>query len=295
MSYKLLVSIDVKRNNISKKLIDSGVLEFSNKELIFIKSKNGSGKSLFLKKLISSNTDIKLDQLRFYSLFSKKNKTSGVNSEISFSLDGSQLSALEIAKMTSYMQQDFPDFLKHFTVLDFVLDKMNGALTHDKVLRLKTNPLFVKNLEKILKYFFYNEEFDYQKFNLNTRLSRMSGGELQALSLIATIVRGIFTKILILDEPFNNLGYQEKRKASDLITYLWDQKREIVIFLVSHCNILNTSYFSKKRIIKIGEESLRFEEIEPESDSCIGEPKNGYYDFENFIKHGIDLGDDSYA
>jgi ABC-type nitrate/sulfonate/bicarbonate transport system ATPase subunit len=77
----------------------------------------------------------------------------------------------------------------------------------------------------------------------------MSGGELQALSLIATIVRGIFTKILILDEPFNNLGYQEKRKASDLITYLWDQKREIVIFLVSHCNILNTSYFSKKRII----------------------------------------------
>jgi energy-coupling factor transporter ATP-binding protein EcfA2 len=122
----------------------------------------------------------------------------------------------------------------------------------------------------------------------------MSGGELQVVSIMASIVRAIFTRILILDEPFNNLGDKEKRKSSDLITYLWDQKDELVIILISHCNILDLTYFKNLKVLKIDDVALKFKETTSEEYSCIGKASNGYYNKEDLLFNKINLKEKSY-
>lgn len=63
------------------------------------------------------------------------------------------------------------------------------------------------------------------------KIEKLSGGQRQAVA----IARALFwnAKLLILDEPTNNLGVVEQRKVLDLIQRL-RAKKEVAIILISH-------------------------------------------------------------
>jgi ABC-type multidrug transport system ATPase subunit len=296
MTYNIIASIEISINNIKKVLLNEAKLNLNKKELVFLRSKNGSGKTTFVKSLVGFQATPEFKKKTFLNLLSKKSvDVNKVSSRISFKYEKEERNSMWIAKNTSYMSQDFPYFMKNLTILDFILDKIEGSVDEAKLASLKKNKEFILNIENLLNYFFYNKDFNFRKFNLNSKILKMSGGELQVISLVATIVRGIFAKILILDEPFNNLGDKEKRKASDLITNLWDQKDELLIIVVSHCNILDINYFYNRKILEISEATLDFEETKSDSFSCIGQPSNGYYNKDELFFNNINLKEKTYA
>jgi ABC-type cobalamin/Fe3+-siderophores transport system ATPase subunit len=295
MSYKITSSIEVSVNNINKTLLQNAELEIKSKELVYLRSKNGSGKSTFVKALVGYQSEQAKKGSSLISLLKKNMRTSNrVISKINFLYNDELQTNLWVAKNTSYMSQDFPYFMKNLTILDYVFDKLEGSVTEEQFNNLRNNEIFISNIENLLRYFFYNKDFNYTKFSKNSKILKMSGGELQVISIMASIVRAIFTRILILDEPFNNLGDKEKRKSSDLITYLWDQKDELVIILISHCNILDLTYFKNLKVLKIDDVALKFKETASEEYSCIGKASNGYYNKEDLLFNKINLKEKSY-
>jgi len=295
MSYKITSSIEVSVNNINKTLLQNAELEIKSKELVYLRSKNGSGKSTFVKALVGYQSEQAKKGSSLISLLKKNMRTSNrVISKINFLYNDELQTNLWVAKNTSYMSQDFPYFMKNLTILDYVFDKLEGSVTEEQFNNLRNNEIFISNIENLLRYFFYNKDFNYTKFSKNSKILKMSGGELQVVSIMASIVRAIFTRILILDEPFNNLGDKEKRKSSDLITYLWDQKDELVIILISHCNILDLTYFKNLKVLKIDDVALKFKETNSEEYSCIGKASNGYYNKEDLLFNKINLKEKSY-
>jgi ABC-type cobalamin/Fe3+-siderophores transport system ATPase subunit len=295
MSYKITSSIEVSVNNINKTLLQNAELEIKSKELVYLRSKNGSGKSTFVKALVGYQSERAKKGSSLISLLKKNMRTSNrVISKINFLYNDELQTNLWVAKNTSYMSQDFPYFMKNLTILDYVFDKLEGSVTEEQFNNLRNNEIFISNIENLLRYFFYNKDFNYTKFSKNSKILKMSGGELQVISIMASIVRAIFTRILILDEPFNNLGDKEKRKSSDLITYLWDQKDELVIILISHCNILDLTYFKNLKVLKIDDVALKFKETTSEEYSCIGKASNGYYNKEDLLFNKINLKEKSY-
>lgn len=74
------------------------------------------------------------------------------------------------------------------------------------------------------------ETLDVQFPSLTARIDNLSGGQRQAVA----ISRALYwrAKLLIMDEPTNNLGVVEQRKVLDLILRLRDQN--IPVILISH-------------------------------------------------------------
>ncbi len=74
------------------------------------------------------------------------------------------------------------------------------------------------------------ETLDVQFPSLMARIDNLSGGQRQAVA----ISRALYwrAKLLIMDEPTNNLGVVEQRKVLDLILRLRDQG--IPVILISH-------------------------------------------------------------
>ncbi len=74
------------------------------------------------------------------------------------------------------------------------------------------------------------ETLDVQFPSLTARIDNLSGGQRQAVA----ISRALYwrAKLLIMDEPTNNLGVVEQRKVLDLILRLRDQG--IPVILISH-------------------------------------------------------------
>ena len=74
------------------------------------------------------------------------------------------------------------------------------------------------------------ETLDVHFPSLTARIDNLSGGQRQAVA----ISRALYwhAKLLIMDEPTNNLGVVEQRKVLDLILRLRDQG--IPVILISH-------------------------------------------------------------
>jgi ABC-type sugar transport system ATPase subunit len=66
--------------------------------------------------------------------------------------------------------------------------------------------------------------------NFEERIEKLSGGQRQAVA----IARAIYwqAKLMIMDEPTNNLGVVEQRKVLDLISKLRDE--QVPVILISH-------------------------------------------------------------
>jgi ABC-type sugar transport system ATPase subunit len=74
------------------------------------------------------------------------------------------------------------------------------------------------------------DTLDIRFANLEQKIGKLSGGQRQAVA----IARAVYwqAKLMIMDEPTNNLGVVEQRKVLDLIGKL--REEQVPVILISH-------------------------------------------------------------
>ncbi|MFI5391580.1 MAG: ATP-binding cassette domain-containing protein [Bacteriovoracales bacterium] len=173
----------LKAQGISKKLgsqflFEKISLELKEKDLIFIKGKSGSGKSIFLRSL-TLLTPVDEGKITF------------LNEEIT--------DVLNFRSQVHYLRQDFIPTLS----------------TGEEVLS-EAFSLNVYKEKKHLDPGIFLEEFGLTNSFLKKKAPLMSGGERQILHLIRSLC--LSPRALLLDEPTSAMDPQTKRSAERLIT-----------------------------------------------------------------------------
>jgi ABC-type sugar transport system ATPase subunit len=97
--------------------------------------------------------------------------------------------------------------------------------------RLRKNVL--GKLFRLVDYKYMRNETEklLERIDINAEVSALSGGQRQSVVVGRAVYWG--SKIIILDEPTNNLGVKEERKIIDLIKNLRD-KHDMSVIVISH-------------------------------------------------------------
>ncbi|MFB6226336.1 MAG: ATP-binding cassette domain-containing protein [Candidatus Paceibacteria bacterium] len=142
----------------------------------------------------------------------------------------------------SYLTQDYQDSLMpwetNFENAAFPM-RMKGIKTEKIKDRLKT-------LEESLEF-----SFDWEGYPYN-----LSGGQQQILAFIRTIITN--PDLLLIDEPFSALDYENNLKFRDFLQKYY-LKYESTVILVTH-NIDEAVYLSDSIILLSGKESISADE-----------------------------------
>ena len=288
ISYRFRANIEVTKNQMTRVLLSDAGFETKTGEIIIVKASNGSGKSSFIKALLGSINDFNVNTKKSF----RKNfvgdggiKADVFIEEINYQLKTSKrINASQFAEITSYMKQSYPNILLNGTIDDFIKENIRGSINDSKITELYLDKKFVRLKNSLIHLFYYEPDFSYEKFKPSDKINKMSGGELQVLFFIAAIIRGIFTKFIILDEPFNNVGYRQKRIIHDLIQKIHEDLTDKIILIVSHCTIININNYKISKAITIDEENKKFVNADYSSLSCLGTAQNKYFDFVNHIE-----------
>lgn len=111
-------------------------------------------------------------------------------------------------------------------------------------------------------------------FDAKSRPSKFSGGEQRLLSVLSVIATRSNAKLLIIDEPLNNLDFVNARNISNLINKLIHENPEMGILMISHCRIF--PFITRE--IKLTQGGIQEVKKPYACHSCFGEPdENGFY------------------
>ena len=110
---------------------------------------------------------------------------------------------------------------------------------------------------------------------LSMSIRKMSGGQKKLTNIFTNLIRYEFSDLLLMDEPLNNLDYNNVRSFSNVLTQIYRSKPELGIVLVTHCRSIPIV----NRIIEIDAGQKSMIEIENYScSSCFGKvDEHGYY------------------
>lgn len=286
-TYHIETTIEITKNNISRILLQDAKLQLNEGEMIILKANNGSGKTTFIKTLLGS-VDMK-------SLGRDKDSSDKIRSnltQISLYEQTDEvktiLSQSMMAQRIAYMKQSFPDHLINGRLIDFIKENMRGIIDDSKISDLFNSKIFLALIDNMIKLFFYEKDFNYQKFTKADSIKHMSGGELQSLFFIATMIRGIYSEIIILDEPFNNVGYTQKKIMCDIIRKMYEDNPSKIFLIISHCTIINLESYKFNKCYTIHPITKKFETDLYNNFSCLGDSTSDYFDYAKHInEHNI--------
>ena len=110
---------------------------------------------------------------------------------------------------------------------------------------------------------------------LSMNIKRMSGGQKKLTNIVTNLIRYEFSDIILLDEPLNNLDYNNVRAFSNILTKIYRSKPELGIIVVTHCRSLPIV----NRMIEIDMKTKGLKECKNYSCSaCFGDyDENGFY------------------
>lgn len=111
-------------------------------------------------------------------------------------------------------------------------------------------------------------------FDAKSKPGKFSGGEQRLLSVFSALVTRPRTDLMIIDEPLNNLDFNNARNISNLINHVIKENPQVGVLMVSHCRIF--PFITREiRLTINGAHEIMNEYI---CHSCFGEPdENGYY------------------
>ncbi len=231
--------------NGEQRIKDSS-FDVSSGDVILLTGPNGCGKSTVIKivmgAIFRSDSDITYDarnityyrEEKEYNLKSEKDlelfrQNVGYVSQEDFFEADSVLecfeSSLNYAHVKDTANKAF-SFVKAFSLAKFFGIKTCGRLTGRskyiaKKLSLKDNILSEED-ELAVKY-------------LSMSVRKMSGGQKKLTNIFTNLIRYEFSNLIILDEPLNNLDYNNVRLFSNVLTQIHVSKPELAIILVTHC------------------------------------------------------------
>lgn len=210
---------------------------------------NGSGKSTLLKIIQSQTADYEIESGEIiYYPFSKENILSLKEKDI-----------LKYHSLIGYVpQKDNYEGLNKVSIEDLIDDAISvSQLSKEKAIELFN------------KYFENN-----RRITLKSIPAKLSGGEQRMISIFLGIVCKPNIKLMIIDEPLNNLDFENAMRVSDLINKIHLENPESAILMVTHCKIITS--VNRQRRINNG----IIEEIDSkyECHHCMGEPDcNKFY------------------
>lgn len=261
--------------NKKNQVIKYDKIELNKGDFVILDGPNGAGKSTFFDLI----------------LFNKKNFTEIDKTKYIF--DGKEISGNdydgEIKRKITYMSQE--DFFGNRSIYEALeLKTLNTFedFTHDvrKAKRLETQKLINYYNEKYLKKFLY--EKNNKNSNLHLRSAqKLSGGQQKLISFLSSIIRCEVTKskILLLDEPLNNLDKENKKIVNNLIQDLRSNNNDLIIILITHCKVI----FGLNKCIKLHKKSdekfiSETYDYKNQPYQCLyeGEIINGYYPIKKF-------------
>jgi len=77
----------------------------------------------------------------------------------------------------------------------------------------------------------------FRIFDANDRPSRFSGGEQRLLSILAGVTTRMNAKLFIIDEPLNNLDFDNARRISNLLNRVHIENPHAAVLMVTHCRM----------------------------------------------------------
>lgn len=79
-----------------------------------------------------------------------------------------------------------------------------------------------------------DKEYKAIKF-LAMSIKQMSGGQRKLTNIMTNLIRYSFSDLLLLDEPLNNLDYNNVRQFSNVLTKIYKSKSDLGVIIVTHC------------------------------------------------------------
>ena len=201
--------INIEKINLKTKdgkyLINDGSILIEKGDFIYLSGKNHSGKSTLLNI-------INMNQLNDFKL------------DLKIKIEGryfTQKDVEEYKQSISYIEQkDLFYFMTPFEEISMEYIKFGHSIDYDEI-----NFLFD---------YFEISHLKKAKFE-SKQVDRLSGGEKRKISLIKGFVKKNI-KMMIIDEPFNNLDIPSIVKIVNYL-YMLNTKKNITIILTSHFNL----------------------------------------------------------
>lgn len=218
-------------------------------EVLRIGGPNGSGKTTLLKIIMLQTADYIVQSGEVYLYpFSNKNILTFNEKEI-----------LKYRAVVGFVgQKDNYDGLNKVTIGDLIDD----AISVSKLSKEYVVSLFIK-------YF-----ADNKRITLKSIPSKLSGGEQRMVSIFLGLVCEGNSKLFIIDEPLNNLDFQNIMRVSDLLNDVHRDNSETGMIIVTHCKIITC--INRQRELKDG--VLEEQDSQYECHYCMGEPDcDSYY------------------
>lgn len=248
-------------------------------DVVLLSGPNGSGKSTIVKILMGDLFDY--DESMNYSasslLYYENNEAIDISSEkgketfrkkVCYISQNDDLAAETLFDcfMLSIGYSDIDnkarsvfDFAREYSIQDcFILNSNHELNGKEKKIAKQigvSESELSENDKKIIKV-------------LALKIKQMSGGQRKLSNIITNLIRVSFSDLIILDEPLNNLDYNNVRAFSNTLTRIYRNNNSIGIIVVTHCRSL--PIINRVLEIKPSEKTLVSGSIHA-CNSCFGE------------------------
>ena len=225
----------------SKKVLEDVSFDLYEGEIVLLSGANGSGKSSILSSIIGNLENVKSikGNIIYDSIYLLKEK------DIQF-----------FRRLVGYVKQSDDFFEK--TCIKEVLSSIN-LFGGYKMSVNEIKDLFV--------------EYGFESY-INENPANLSGGQKRLLSILTALVRAKGSKLLLIDEPINNLDFNTACRVSNMITKIRKSYPNLSMLIVTHCHIFPIV----DRVIKIEKGRILNSNIKYECHNCFGNvDENGFY------------------
>lgn len=235
--------IIIKTNDFKLKIDSKGtILNYGNLlikkgDFVTIEGPNGSGKSTFLKLLVNEageycsleSGSIFIDGKNLFDYDSdvlKRSVVVRIDQEESFKKGESAFHALIRPAIVASCDVDNPKEMKK-QIKDLALQYYKDYLIN-----------FYHDPNSDISKYKSNPKCDYRFMYLQSA-SSLSGGQQKMIHIMQGIIKAkaIGCKIMLMDEPLNNLDKENKKILLKMIHELRQIDRELTILLITHCKV----------------------------------------------------------
>lgn len=231
----------------NKIIVSDGSLNINENDVVLLTGPNGCGKSTVIKIIMGDTFDYK--------------RLSTGKTEAWFCHNGTELDILSsdnnmelFRRNVCYVSQD--DTFESDSLLDCFLISLNYCDIRNKEQYIFD---FVRkfSIQDCFNVDFSEKRLDHRSCRianklsvdidrlsdddkraiklLGVRTSKLSGGQKKLANIVTNLVKCEFCNLIILDEPLNNLDYNNVRLFSNVLTQIHHEYPKIGILIVTHC------------------------------------------------------------
>ncbi len=217
--------------------INYGSFDIYSGDFIILKGHNGSGKSTFFKLFKNKNSlNDRYFQIEGGELIVHSPK---LTQKSVFTYNLKEQQALNRAIVDVGQEDRFESWASGFQA---ILNSCQRAIENDVTIDKMEKSKLIKDAKNCIeKYFLENNllkyfNCDWKSFKTKKATS-FSGGQQKMIHLMAGVIKAEITgsKLILMDEPLNNLDAHFKGVINDIIKEL--RKNNLAILVITHCQI----------------------------------------------------------